>query len=396
MMESRWHEPGPKAILSLDGGGVRGAFSIGVLEVIEEKLKLRNPGETLASYFDFVAGTSTGAIIAAAIGSLGFSAKELRSFYLEDSKKIFRKRNSLLSAVLPSFDSRPLRKKLGAEFGERTLGEADAATGFGIVCRRVDVPSTWFFHNHPAGMQIFSSGPQSFSRGRIQGHDVRLVEVVRASTAAPFYFAPQKLKLPGVDNGGIFIDGALTGFNSPALKALKFVSEIPKWGMIDQPIGIVSIGTGSLTRAPADEPVSFSGKLFGLTPAGKALQALMSMITTTEDMADETLTFISNYSYKLHRPVYADQSSKEFDGSDFEEPQIMGFIGKNVGYVRLNVRLRQDWIREICGISLSRDQVETLRDMTDPAAASIAYDVGRAYGERTIRTSILAELKSLR
>ena len=60
----------PKRILALDGGGVRGILTLGILAKIETLLKARHGNDEqfrLCHYFDLIAGTSTGAIIAAAL-----------------------------------------------------------------------------------------------------------------------------------------------------------------------------------------------------------------------------------------------------------------------------------------------------------------------------------------
>jgi len=84
---------GPKRILALDGGGIRGVLTLEFLLELEkqlrEKLQLGN-GFVLADYFDLIAGTSTGAIIAAAL-ALGKSVEEVRGFYLNCGCEIFTK-----------------------------------------------------------------------------------------------------------------------------------------------------------------------------------------------------------------------------------------------------------------------------------------------------------------
>jgi uncharacterized protein len=70
-------------ILSLDGGGVRGAYSAAALAEIEEQAKVK-----IIDYFDLITGTSTGGILAIGLG-LGFSAKDLLDFYQQKAKDIF-------------------------------------------------------------------------------------------------------------------------------------------------------------------------------------------------------------------------------------------------------------------------------------------------------------------
>jgi uncharacterized protein len=63
--------PGPKRVLALDGGGIRGILSLGFLARMEALLRGRHgrPGLVLADYFDLIGGTSTGSIIAAGLGA---------------------------------------------------------------------------------------------------------------------------------------------------------------------------------------------------------------------------------------------------------------------------------------------------------------------------------------
>jgi len=71
-----------KKILSIDGGGIKGVFPAAFLAEIEEKL-----GEPIIDYFDLIAGTSTGGIIALGLG-LGFSPREILSMYEDNAEKI--------------------------------------------------------------------------------------------------------------------------------------------------------------------------------------------------------------------------------------------------------------------------------------------------------------------
>ena len=74
----RLSSSGPKQILALDGGGIRGALTVGFLARIEQILRERHgrPDLLFCDYFDLIGGTSTGAIIAAAL-SIGMSADEV-------------------------------------------------------------------------------------------------------------------------------------------------------------------------------------------------------------------------------------------------------------------------------------------------------------------------------
>ena len=88
-------------LLALDGGGIRGIITVEVLAEIEKILQNKlNKDENfvLADYFDYIAGTSTGAIIAACL-SWGMRVDLIREFYIDSGKKMFS-RAGLLNIVI--------------------------------------------------------------------------------------------------------------------------------------------------------------------------------------------------------------------------------------------------------------------------------------------------------
>src|ERR1700749_1430899 len=93
-MPSPFDRPdGPKRILAIDGGGMRGALAVGILSKLEQTLrdKLGRPDLVLADYFDLIGGTSTGAIIAAGL-ALGRDAAYLRELYHRLGPLVFEQR----------------------------------------------------------------------------------------------------------------------------------------------------------------------------------------------------------------------------------------------------------------------------------------------------------------
>src|SRR5918996_1178202 len=81
---------GPKKLLAIDGGGIRGVIALEVLARIEELLGKGDRGFRLADYFDLIAGPGPGATIAAGL-SLGMSVDEIRRFYLASGAEMFDK-----------------------------------------------------------------------------------------------------------------------------------------------------------------------------------------------------------------------------------------------------------------------------------------------------------------
>src|ERR1022692_1130180 len=135
--------PGPKRILALDGGGVRGALSVAFLERIEALLSERDGKEVrLGDYFDLVGGTPTGAVIAGAL-ALGHRTAEVKNFYLKLAPFAFKRQRWRIPLLQAKFDDRGLRHQIEAVVGDRVLQSSDLITGYCIIAKRMDTGSPW-------------------------------------------------------------------------------------------------------------------------------------------------------------------------------------------------------------------------------------------------------------
>lgn len=238
----RINSPGPKKILSLDGGGIRGALTLGYLKKIEDILKEKFPGKPdfrLCDYFDLIGGTSTGAIIAASL-AIGKTVDEIKDLYMDLGGKIFGEKNNWwdFNRLKATYNFRPMEEGLKQAFGDIKLGGEEIKTGLCIVAKRADTNSIWPLINHPLG---------SFYRST-QGNnaDLELWRVVRASTAAPTYFAPQMIEVSAGQTAA-FIDGGLSMANNPALTLLMVATLSGfkfHWPMGEDKLMLVSVGTG--------------------------------------------------------------------------------------------------------------------------------------------------------
>ena len=237
----------PKKILSLDGGGIRGALTLGYLKKMEDVLKQKHPGKPnfrMSDYFDLIGGTSTGAIIAGLL-SLGKTVDEIKNLYMDLGDKIFgEKRNwwNPLETYLwlkANYDYRGMTEGLKFAFGaDTTIGSDNIKTGLCIVAKRADTNSIWPVINHPRGKYYDSVTSKN--------KDFLLWKVVRASTAAPTYFAPQLMDVKE-SQPAAFIDGGLSMANNPALTLLMVATlkGFPfRWPMEADNLLLVSVGTG--------------------------------------------------------------------------------------------------------------------------------------------------------
>jgi patatin-like phospholipase/acyl hydrolase len=208
-----------KRILSIDGGGIKGVFPISFLAEIESALGLKS----VANYFDLIAGTSVGGIIALGLG-LGLTAQEMADFFVKQGPSIFPEH------VIPTSTLRllwgheryrpdPLREALQRVFGEKTLADSRV---------RLLIPS---FDATQADIHIYKT-----AHHQRLGVDYRLtaVEVAMATAAAPTYF-------PAYDSKHCItlVDGGIWA-NNPVVFAV--VEGVTLLGWKGSEIDVLSLG----------------------------------------------------------------------------------------------------------------------------------------------------------
>ena len=149
-LTARIERDGPKRLLAVDGGGIRGVLALEVLQRIEDLLKANsgNPDFRLADYFDYIAGTSTGGIIAAGLSN-GMLVEEILAFYQEAGGQMFVKAN-LLRRLRYKFEDEPLAAQIKQVFGvDTTLGSEKLRTLLLLVMRNATTDSPWPISNNP-------------------------------------------------------------------------------------------------------------------------------------------------------------------------------------------------------------------------------------------------------
>lgn len=277
----RIKQAGPKKILALDGGGIRGMMTVEILAVLEDLLRRelkRGPEFVLADYFDFVAGTSTGAIIAAGV-SLGMKTADIRKFYIESGAEMFDKA-SLLKRFRFKYEDEKLANKLKDVFGETTtLGSEKLRTVLMMVMRNATTDSPWPVSNNPFAK--YNLAARRLPPNEDCNLDFPLWRLVRASTAAPVYFPPEVIKAGSWNF--IFVDGGITPYNNPSFQAFLMSTVQPyemNWTPGEKELLVVSIGTGTSPVANADlQP----GEMNLLYNAGSIPSALMFAALNEQD-----------------------------------------------------------------------------------------------------------------
>jgi len=243
-----------KRLLALDGGGILGLISLGVLREIEAQWRAAaggDPAFRLRDAFDYIAGTSTGAIIAAGL-AIGKSVDQLIDFYVASGEAMFD-RASLLRRWRYLYEADRLREKLRGEFGDGSILDLQAAGVLSterhllVVARNLETDSAWPISTNPAAKY---NDPARANCNRL----LPLWQLVRASTAAPTFFAPERLDLGG-GQSFYFEDGGVTAYNNPAPLLYRMATDPAYrcgWPAGEDRMMLVSIGTGSAFRTIED------------------------------------------------------------------------------------------------------------------------------------------------
>jgi patatin-like phospholipase/acyl hydrolase len=240
---------GPHKLLACDGGGIRGIISVEILARIEAELRAASgkPDLVLADYFDYVAGTSTGAIIATLV-SLGFGVDAIRDFYLKSGAEMFQPAR-LWERLRTKFDDDNLTRMLKEVAGEETtLGSEKLRTLLMIVLRNATSDSPWPLSNNPQAKYNDIS-----VRGAGSNLHLPLWQLVRASTAAPTYFPPEVVNVG--PQQFVFVDGGVTMYNNPAFQLFLMATVEPYglcWPTGEDKMLIISVGTGASANANND------------------------------------------------------------------------------------------------------------------------------------------------
>uniref|UniRef100_H2SBL6 phospholipase A2 n=1 Tax=Takifugu rubripes TaxID=31033 RepID=H2SBL6_TAKRU len=278
-------------LLCLDGGGIKGLVLIQMLIALEKEA-----GRPIRELFDWVAGTSTGGILALAIIH-GKSMEYLRCLY-------FRMKEQVFKGSRP-YESAPLEEFLKKEFGEDTKMAdvqyprvmvtsvlADRHPGELHIFRNYDPPSihreapyattaTFKPLTIPQGWEdedvliVGYTEDPSRKRRKVADEEQLVWRAARSSGAAPTYFRPM----------GRFLDGGLLA-NNPTLDAM---SEIHQYNKALKAAGreketkklgvVVSLGTGkppqmavtSVDVFRPSNPLEFAKSILGAKELGKML-----------------------------------------------------------------------------------------------------------------------------
>jgi patatin-like phospholipase/acyl hydrolase len=209
-------------ILTLDGGGAKGFYTLGVLREVEALL-----GGKLHEHFDLIFGTSTGSIIAALL-ALGNDVETIHKLYCQNVPKV-------MSMRTPSARSEALRELAELVFKESTF--EDVLTGLGVVTTKWEIETPMIF-----------KGSVAQAHGRVgtfrPGFGCTIAVAVQASCSAYPYFNRQIVKTALGDEFEL-VDGGYCA-NNPTLYGIA--DAIAALGHRPEACRVLSIGCGNYPK----------------------------------------------------------------------------------------------------------------------------------------------------
>lgn len=335
-------------ILSLDGGGIRGIITCVILKYIEEELqKIDHPNAKIGDYFDLVAGSSTGGLITALVlfpdGSKNakYSIQEALELYAKKGDEIFSV--SFWEQLINPFglfnekiSQKNLEKQLVEVFGDlelKQLIKPCLITAYDISSRKAK-----FFCSHEAIQPL---------------ENFYLKDICRATSAAPTYFEPAKIKSL-YNQEYVFVDGGVYA-NNPAMCAfaearkIAFSQELndvnkPNYPDIKDML-IVSIGTGQVLKPYKFKEFENAGKIKWVSPLIDIL--LTANAETVDYYLGKMYETLGPRNQKNYYRIMPDLKNASSEMDDTSKKNIYELIQVGLYYVDQNREVLNDIAKKL-------------------------------------------------
>lgn len=375
-IRERIERPGPKRILALDGGGIKGVMTLEILRKIEEIVERKHGHARLSDHFDLIGGTSTGAIIAGAL-AIGKPVADIAKLYDQLGNQIFDTKWYRKGVFAAKFSSEPLRRALDDFFGDVRLDNEAIVTGLGVVAKRLDTGSIWIVHNSPHCVHW------KYNR------EWRLRQLIRSSTAAPHYFEPEEVEVNAEDNvWGLFVDGGVSPHNNPSLQLLMLATLTGHgFGWRDRELSVTSVGTGFTEFGLDYEHRTGAKKVWHnlthpmqtvlSTAAPQAVASLGSLMHDNACLVELMMQWFSDGSVSSKRAIDAEVG-------DLSSDLVPGLSRPAIGYRRYDAMFEKTWLGEKLGIAVTDKQVRALGQMDKPDSIKLLQQVGREVANRFV------------
>jgi uncharacterized protein len=292
----------PCRLLTLDGGGAKGFYTLGVLKEVEALI-----AQPLCERFDLVFGTSTGAIIAALI-ALGRGIDEIHALYKAHVPRI-------MGASSRTAKSRALQSLAETVFGNASFGEA--RTGLGIVATHWSLERPMIFK---------SSLTQAHARRAtfVPGFGCTLSEAIQASCSAyPFF----DMKVVTTSDGSRIqlLDGGYCA-NNPTLYAIADATK--SLGHATQDLRVISVGVGAYPERRKTGWAWLKSQFTDRLPSVLLLQKTLDVNTMSMDQL-RSILFKEIPTVRIHDTFDQPELATDFLEHDLGKLDLLYQRGRN-------------------------------------------------------------------
>lgn len=238
-----WPADKPFRILSIDGGGIRGIFPASILAGLEDRFLRQG---SITDYFDLVAGTSTGGILALGLGA-SLKAQDLRDLYVDRGNEIFPPGGpgwigQVVRAIKAS--KRVVRHTCDEVALEQMLGEILGDRAFGSSRVRLCVPSFDGVHG-----EVYIFKTPHHPDFKLDWKEP-MTKVALATSAAPTFFRPLRHR------GYTLVDGGVWA-NNPIMIAVT--EALTSFDVTREQVKVLSLGCGDEPYEVAGSKLAFGG-----------------------------------------------------------------------------------------------------------------------------------------
>ncbi|HHV32904.1 CBASS cGAMP-activated phospholipase [Caproiciproducens sp. LBM24188] len=308
------------AVLSIDGGGIRGVVPAAILSELEQQV-----GKPISKIFSIIAGTSTGGIIASVLsvpnqnGNPKFTAEDVRLAYEQFGGNVLKRKQlhtlrTLGGLTGPRYPDGPLEHFLKQYLGNVHLHSS--VTKLLIPAYDMVTCTPWFFKTTYASLH------------RSNLDDPPLWQVARATAAAPAYFRPFEI------GSHCFIDGGVFASNPALCAYAEACNAYPN----EKDFLVVSLGTGEHQKSHSFHEIHHWGVVNWLIPLWGVL---MNSSSATVNYQMKALIRKDNY-YRIQVPL--DEASSNMDDSSPENIRHLQSLA------RAQIRQHAGQFQQLCQI----------------------------------------------
>lgn len=288
----------------------------------------------------------------------------------------------MLERFWHKYPSGPLEQCLQGVFGkDTTLGSAKLRTNIVIVAQNVTQGTTWFFTNNPKGKYFAAN----------QG--LPLWQIVRASSAAPTYFPPQKISIPsagGPPQNYEFVDGGVSSYNNPSMQVFLEATD-PNyqfgWPTGTDRVLLLSLGTGfNVVTVPEGKASRYNL----LNWAGYAVKGLMEDANLQQNVLMHLIG--QPPAGKAPTPVAEANAARAAGAPAADALDFIGFnpssASKALTYQRITVSLTSE---RLAGLGLGDIDPAKVGEMDAVDQIQNFQRIGQAIAREQVRMDLLKQ-----